>query len=399
MSLDDPKDLCGGYECHFVGEIPHDLVCAICLLPARDPQQTTCDCGRIYCTVCLTTLRTISGRCPTCRQTLETFLDRASGRRVKALKVMCSYRDHACQWTGDLDSLEDHKTRCEYAEIQCINNCGQTLLRGTLDAHLSEHCPLRNYTCPHCQQVGKYREVTGDHVRECPDIRTDCPNPGCTFNSERKNIETHRMECPKEVVTCPSAKVGCSWMALREELERHNRESIDHHMDLITRMVRPLIEVAPVVLKMRDVSKHRKGWFSPPFYSHVHGYKFCFNVTTNRSQDDDGTLYLSVYLYLMRGENDDELVWPLRAKFIVTLLNQQKDSGHWSKVIEMDSFKSDDYNCRVADRERSTSGWGDREFYPYKRLTRRHFLKDDALYFKVEVKLRHTCKPWLIAIN
>ena len=399
MSLSDLKELCGGYECNFVGDVPHDLICAICLLPARDPQQTTCECGKIYCTVCLNTLRTISGRCPTCRQTLETFLDRASGRRVKALRVMCAYRDHACQWSGDLDSLEEHKFRCEYAEIECTNECGQVLLRGTLGAHLSESCPLRDYSCPHCQQVGKYRDVTGGHVDECPDVKVDCPNPLCGFNAERRNMGEHRSVCPKETVACPNTKVGCTWAGLREELEGHNRGSVDHHMDLLVKTVRAPIEVVPVVLKMREFSKHHRSWFSPPFYSHSRGYKFCFNVSTNRSREGDGSLFLSVYLYLMRGENDDELVWPLRAKFTVTLLNQRKDIGHWSKLIEMDSFKSDDYNCRVTDRERSSSGWGDREFYPCKRLARNQFIRDDTLYFKVEVKVRRTCKPWLIAIN
>lgn len=399
MSLSDLKELCGGYECHFVGDIPHDLICAICLLPARDPQQTTCECGKIYCTVCLNTLRTISGRCPTCRQTLETFLDRASGRRVKALKVMCTYRDHACQWAGDLDQLEEHKLRCEYAEVQCTNDCGQTLLRGTLSAHLAESCPLRDYTCPHCQQVGKYHDVTGSHMGECPDVRVDCPNPGCGFNTERKNMASHRLECPKEMVTCSNSKVGCTWASLREELAGHKRECMDLHIDLIANMIRPRVEVVPVVLKMRDFSLHRKSWFSPSFCSHSGGYRFCLNVSMNRSRDNNSTQYLSVYLYLMRGENDEELVWPLRAKFTITLLNQQKDEGHWSKLIEMDSFKSDDYNCRVVDQERSTSGWGDREFYPYKRLARNQFLRDDTLFFKVDVKVRRSCKPWLIAFN
>ena len=41
-----------GYDHLFVDSPPDELLCLICMLTARDPQQSTC-CGKVYCKVCL----------------------------------------------------------------------------------------------------------------------------------------------------------------------------------------------------------------------------------------------------------------------------------------------------------------------------------------------------------
>ena len=49
--------------------------------------------------------------------------------------------------------------------------------------------------------------------------------------------------------------------------------------------------------------------FNPPFYSGPGGYKLCIKVYANGTGKGKGT-HLSVYAYLMRGDNDDYLLWP-----------------------------------------------------------------------------------------
>ena len=44
---------------------------------------------------------------------------------------------------------------------------------------------------------------------------------------------------------------------------------------------------------------------------HWIGYKMCINVNANGSGSGAGT-YVSVFVYLMRGEYDSRLVWPFR---------------------------------------------------------------------------------------
>ena len=52
-------------------------------------------------------------------------------------------------------------------------------------------------------------------------------------------------------------------------------------------------------------------WFSFPFYTRPEGYKMYLEIDANGYiiNDDEGTMsYVSVYISLMRGEFDDQLV-------------------------------------------------------------------------------------------
>ena len=42
-------------------------------------------------------------------------------QEIKALKVKCSNGENGCSWMGELQSLENHLTTCEYALLRCTN--------------------------------------------------------------------------------------------------------------------------------------------------------------------------------------------------------------------------------------------------------------------------------------
>ena len=63
---------------------------------------------------------------------------------------------------------------------------------------------------------------------------------------------------------------------------------------------------------------------SPPFYTHHQGYKFILQVTYYSPPDND----IGAALYLMKGEYDSQLKWPLRVKVRLDLLNQAADGDH-----------------------------------------------------------------------
>ena len=70
----------GGYDCECVDVPRHDDYCVICLLPARDPQQTKCECAKLYCKSCYDKLKSTSGKCPTCHQPMDAFPNRKGQR-------------------------------------------------------------------------------------------------------------------------------------------------------------------------------------------------------------------------------------------------------------------------------------------------------------------------------
>ena len=96
-----------------------------------------------------------------------------------------------------------------------------------------------------------------------------------------------------------------------------------------------------------------------------------------------------MYAAIQEGEYDAGLKWPLVGEVTVTLLNQCEDKNHITTKIP---FNTDDNTC-VGDY------WGYDTFIPHSTLAHdpvknTQYLKDDALYFRVEVEVTGR-KRWL----
>ena len=132
--------------------------------------------------------------------------------------------------------------------------------------------------------------------------------------------------------------------------------------------------------------KHMKDnkvrWFSPPYFTHVNGYKMCFEVDFHYSS---GTS-LRIDSYMMKGPYDDHLQWPFKGKVIIQLLNQRGNHHHYDYVF--------DYTDNNVKGKRVTSGeQGDYVNTQSKRLllcqlgysgsTDSQYLRDDCLKFRV----------------
>ena len=75
--------------------------------------------------------------------------------------------------------------------------------------------------------------------------------------------------------------------------------------------------------------------YSPAFYTSPKGYKMCIGVDANGNEDGKDT-HVSVFAFLMKGENDDYLSWPFTGTVTVELLNhgQLEDKNHFSETIK-----------------------------------------------------------------
>ena len=86
-----------GYDHKFVEPVPNELLCLICLLAARDPQQSTC-CGKVFCETCVDELKKHSNKCPGCRGDMNYFPDKRSkscdkhDHWIDVVVVMCQQR-------------------------------------------------------------------------------------------------------------------------------------------------------------------------------------------------------------------------------------------------------------------------------------------------------------------
>ena len=97
-----------------------------------------------------------------------------------------------------------------------------------MEKHTME-CPKRQYECPHCKETGEYNERTTKHLEKCASIIEDvCPNEGCTEKLLRCDLPKHRQECPRELVMCKYAYLGCDVTLPREEMTEHQKDNQSH---------------------------------------------------------------------------------------------------------------------------------------------------------------------------
>ena len=132
------------YDLTFTETPPEDLICQICHLVAKEPQQVGC-CGKVYCKTCITGPHDSSKRvCPNCKVPTHCFPDLRSDRQIKLLKISCKNENGGCRWTGALQEWEKgHYEQCPFAVMQCPNLCGMFVPRCKLEDHTKSECPHR----------------------------------------------------------------------------------------------------------------------------------------------------------------------------------------------------------------------------------------------------------------
>ena len=121
----------------------------------------------------------------------------------------------------------------------------------------------------------------------------------------------------------------------------------------------------------------------------------CIRVDANGCGNSKGT-HISVFTYLMRGENDDNLSWPYTGTVTVEVLNQLGNRNHYPLHTNFAS----DYGQRVLKHNRAPAGhgYGHRKYISHSLLDYDltkycQYLKDDCLYFRLRAT---NSKQWLV---
>ena len=230
----------GGYEHEFLEPSAKlkKYECPLCLHATREPYLTDC-CGQHFCQACINRIVTDRKPCPLCKtSSFHMMIDKKQKRRVLELKVKCTMKERGCDWSGELGKLDTHvDTRngsCQFVDVNCPNNCGESHQRRHLANHLSNLCPKRPFTCKFCQFKAAYEQVCNDHYPKCVKYPVSCPNKCDIRTVERSNVEQHVSECPFQVVECGFAIAGCSEKITRTDLPKHMELSVQKHLVLVS---------------------------------------------------------------------------------------------------------------------------------------------------------------------
>ena len=457
-----------GYECEFVDQVPEDYFCKQCKHVVREPQIATC-CTEVFCKACIEAVIQDKKPCPSCRETDISFIPHKKYQlKILALKVHCSLKDRGCEWTGQLQHLNTHLDLttgdCVYVDVDCPSKCKQKVQKHNVDTHLANHCPNRDYTCPHCSFKATFREVS-EHFEVCRYYPLVCPNR-CGASFERDVLEDHMKMCGLQKLQCEFSYAGCGAEFIRDHQKEHMEQNTQNHLALVAaatlrisqtfeqklqeqqrafdqkfeennkqmtkvleeqqrvfekklgeqreefhkqqrmleekleerdRQIRTLEEqhgshinslrmevgTPPFEFTLFDYkeNKERKdSVYAPSWYTHPGGYKLQIRLWPKGLIYGSGT-HLTLYFYLLKGQNDSMLKFPARFTITLELLNQHRDQDHYTKKLTSSAIEKK----AIA---RDTPIIVDFQFIPNVNLTwnehkQTQFLKHNCLTFRI----------------
>ena len=265
-------------------------------------------------------------------------------RKVNSVTVHCQYYDEGCEWVGEVRYLQNHLERCA---IACPFDCGNYSCRVKMKEHKSLHCPNRPFKCENCDYYNAFAIVTEKHYPICPQSLVDCPNH-CPVEGLRKHqLEQHLNECSYQLLDCP--KIGCSVRLPRREMSKHTLQQHNLVLEETNQEVAitPLVKISPylfnkvpiefIIPNFDNMKETNAVWTSVPFSSHEMGYKLCLEVLPNGHESAQGS-HVSFFFYLMKGEYDNDLVWPFEGHVVIELLNWRADKDHILTTITFNRF-------------------------------------------------------------
>ena len=126
-------------------------------------------------------------------------------------------------------------------------------------------------------------------------------------------------------------------------------------------------------------------WKSPPMYTHSGGYKFCIGIDANGAETSRGKS-VNVEVWVMKGEYDDQLQWPVTAKFTLELINHFENGENKTCTITPTWVRPTEECEQRGDRTFLTVPTRAYHFISHSELPRNpvtctHFLKNDTLNF------------------
>ena len=263
----------GGYTFRFVGEerIRRELKCPICLLVLKTPHLTDC-CGADFCKSCIDGVKGQNKPCPLCREDFKTMINKKVEREVQLLSIYCVNSSKGCTWTGAIKDLDDHiadgngtnvtanrsvgsividmrpiyaqteERICQYQDLRCPLGCGEYFLRKDVVYHRKNICPQRPFECLHCGTRDTFTHISAKHYPICKQFPLQCPNACIKDTIPRGKMPEHLEVCPLQPVLCPYAKYGCKSSVVRHDHEKHLKDAVHTHLEMVTKSHEKLVE-------------------------------------------------------------------------------------------------------------------------------------------------------------
>ncbi|XP_061172327.1 TNF receptor-associated factor 3-like [Saccostrea echinata] len=238
-------------------KIDEKYMCILCNNVLNDAVQTLC--GHRLCQACSDNYLQGGGnrQCPYQEEMCEMLQkegiipDTSARREIRQLKVYCPNKLRGCHKIVKWKELEKHIEECPHEPLSCPYKdwgCQEMVERMSLPDHQLV-CPFIPIQCEHCGQTIP-KESLPEHEKEnCMKIPINCEYGCNTGPFPRDQILQHQEICPKKPRICKYASAGCTFQGLAEEVEEHERQNQDVHLQQVT------LQMAKIDLHSIDIRR------------------------------------------------------------------------------------------------------------------------------------------------
>ena len=134
-------------------------------------------------------------------------------------------------------------------------------------------------------------------------------------------------------------------------------------------------------------------FFSEPFFIAPYGYRMCIAICPNGNPAKN--THLSVFVHLLRSNNDDLLPWPFKQKVEFVLVDQQDDPTLRRNIKaaispkKMPHLRESAFARPKKSSYRNTVGFGYNNLISHIDLQKRLYIRDDTILVQLEVYPMH----------
>lgn len=335
----------------------------------------------------------------------------------------CHKRPFGCQYCKNFDSTyEDitinHWPECGYYPMRCPLGCGESIERRNYQNHVSDNCVLKCIECefsqvgcdvklPRKDMLAHLNNGLGHHMalllknqvklqgenetlkEKCAALEAEKEQQALEYAqlSEKYKELTLKQKNYEKSITQLVGQLSSIQAGFTSKIDSLTQEAKalklaqENSRSMQQRFGMPALGVDFKMSSFDYYRKYNQPWTSPPFYTHPYGYKLCLVVDANGWGIGTRKVFVAVHIYLMRGEHDSELRWPLVCDISVELLNQEGDGKGITNVISFQEMSS--YGTRVMTGTKAVSAPGKLEFVSHSDLQPK-YLKSGNLMFRIK---------------
>lgn len=372
-------------EWDYVDEPDESLLCEICFSLPEDPRLLNCCGEHNACSKCIDKAAVRNKACPFCRQENFRLIPNNSVKTaIESLRVWCPKKALGCDWNGQKNQAMAHLNVCQFAMMMCPQGCGMKFMRHELDEHklactnMPVSCRFAALGCKekfpqkdtlfhdehnihnHLLQIAKRNEA----IRKAALSSSQEVAKSAQKSVDEKSLKLEglkkQLASSQRNVRSLEQKIDTAKQRLHTIREGHHTKGVHYTAQLqakgkevlqlltMSRGIEGVIEklpvppvegytAIPIIFTIDNFNSRKQNdeeWVSPPFYTHVAGYKMRMEVHPNGYGIGKGT-HISVFLSMMQGENDNYLPWPFQGAVITILFLNQRGT---MKNMMLESF-------------------------------------------------------------